>query len=143
MKSYIFDGKVNECIVDILIIICIGNRICLLGFLLQLTKRGVPHQGIQIEANATALSLKLVQLPPPPDISTSSLGWTALMKRLLSVSIRSITRGNGHFWAVEFVMYGTPVASSNIHSREQGSECDVERRVVAIEGLRIRLGFVA
>lgn len=86
----------------------------------ELTKRRVPHQGIQIEANATALSLKLVQLPPPQDISTSSLGWTALLKRLLSVSIRSITRGNGHFWAVEFVMYGTPVASTNIHSREQG-----------------------
>lgn len=86
-----------------------------------MTKRGIPHQGIQIEANATALSLKLVQLPPPADIQTTSLGWIALMKRLLSVSIRSISRGSGHIWAVEFVMYGTPVANTNIHSREQGN----------------------
>ncbi|XP_065205637.1 mediator of RNA polymerase II transcription subunit 14 [Planococcus citri] len=86
----------------------------------ELTKREIPHQGIQIEANATALSLKLVQLPPPEGISVTSPGWIALMKRLLSVSIRSIFKGNGHFWAVEFVMYGTPIATANSHSREQG-----------------------
>jgi len=86
----------------------------------QLTKRGIPHQGIQVEANATALSLKLVKLPPPSGVSPTSLGWTALMKRMLSVSIRSIVRDNGYSWAVEFVMYGTPIATSNTHSRDQG-----------------------
>ncbi len=44
------------------------------------------------------------------------------MKRLLSVSIRTISRGSGHDWSVEFIMYGTPVANTNMHSREQGKE---------------------
>ncbi|XP_065213759.1 mediator of RNA polymerase II transcription subunit 14-like isoform X2 [Planococcus citri] len=87
----------------------------------ELTKREISHQGIQVEANATALSVKLIQLPPPPGIDVTNPGWITLTKRLLSVSIRSISKENGHFWAIEFVMYGTPVSTASIHSREQGT----------------------
>jgi len=85
---------------------------------LQLTRREIAHQGLQVEANATALVLKLVQLPAPsPTIATSS-AWHALLKRLLSVSIRVQGKGMAKTWMVEFVFFGSPLSSS--HSKEQG-----------------------
>lgn len=45
--------------------------------------------------------------------------WNALMKKLLSVSLRSQIRNNhARFWTVEMVFYGSPVPSA--HNREQG-----------------------
>lgn len=62
--------------------------------------------------------LKLVQLPAPsPNIATSS-AWHALLKRLLSVSIRVQGKGMAKTWTVEFVFYGSPLSSS--HTKEQG-----------------------
>ncbi|XP_025271360.1 mediator of RNA polymerase II transcription subunit 14 isoform X4 [Camponotus floridanus] len=84
----------------------------------ELTRREIAHQGLQVEANATALVLKLVQLPAPsPTIATSS-AWHALLKRLLSVSIRVQGKGMAKTWMVEFVFFGSPLSSS--HSKEQG-----------------------
>ncbi|PSN29847.1 Mediator of RNA polymerase II transcription subunit 14 [Blattella germanica] len=71
----------------------------------------------EVEANATALVLRLVQLPPPPGIDTQSTSWLALLKRLLSVAIR-VQGKSTKSWMAEFVFYGSPLASS--HPKEQG-----------------------
>ncbi|XP_039277838.1 mediator of RNA polymerase II transcription subunit 14 [Nilaparvata lugens] len=83
----------------------------------ELSRREIAHQGLQVEANATALVLRLVQLPPPPSPAPIP-GWQALLKRLLSVSIRVYGKGNWRSWMAEFVMYGSPLASTN--PKEQG-----------------------
>lgn len=85
---------------------------------MQLTRREIAHQGLQVEANATALVLKLVQLPAPSPIMATSSAWHALLKRLLSVSIRVQGKGMAKTWTVEFVFYGSPLSSS--HPKEQG-----------------------
>lgn len=70
-----------------------------------------------MEANATALVLRLVQLPPPPTLAQNS-SWHSLLKRLLSVSIR--VHGKVKSWLAEFVMYGSPLATT--HPKEQGKQ---------------------
>lgn len=62
----------------------------------ELTKRDVFHQGLQVEANATGLVLKLIQLPPPSGEIGQSAAWRALLKRLLSVSVRVIGKYRIH-----------------------------------------------
>ncbi|XP_011505329.1 PREDICTED: mediator of RNA polymerase II transcription subunit 14 [Ceratosolen solmsi marchali] len=84
----------------------------------ELTKREIAHQGLQIEANATALVLKLVQLPAPSINMLTNNAWNALLKRLLSVAIRVQGKGTGKVWLVEFLFYGSPLISS--HPKEQG-----------------------
>lgn len=84
----------------------------------QLTKRDIAHQGLQVEANATALVLKLVQLPPPSFSIGSTSAWQALLKRLLSVSLRVQGKGLTKSWMAEFVFYGSPLTSN--HPKEQG-----------------------
>ncbi|XP_018576450.1 mediator of RNA polymerase II transcription subunit 14 [Anoplophora glabripennis] len=85
----------------------------------ELTKRNVFHQGLQVEANATGLVLKLIQLPSPTKEIGISPAWHALLKRLLSVSIRVLSKGVLKSWMVEFVFYSTPLSST--HPKEQGS----------------------
>ncbi|KAJ8944470.1 hypothetical protein NQ318_008740, partial [Aromia moschata] len=85
----------------------------------ELTKRNVFHQGLQVEANATGLVLKLIQLPPPTKEIGTSPAWHALLKRLLSASIRVLSKGVLKSWMVEFVFYSTPLSST--HPKEQGS----------------------
>ncbi|XP_076298705.1 mediator complex subunit 14 [Lasioglossum baleicum] len=84
----------------------------------ELTKRDIAHQGLQVEANATALVLKLVQLPAPSSTISSSCSWQALLKRLLSVSIRVQGKGMAKTWMAEFVFHGSPLSSN--HPKEQG-----------------------
>ncbi|XP_033360225.1 mediator of RNA polymerase II transcription subunit 14 [Bombus vosnesenskii] len=84
----------------------------------ELTRRDIAHQGLQVEANATALVLKLVQLPAPFAGVSTSCAWYALLKRLLSVSIRVQGKGMAKTWMAEFVFYGSPLSSS--HPKEQG-----------------------
>lgn len=100
----------------------------------ELSRRLIPHSGLQVEANATSLVLKLLSLPQPGavsaqmqaegKISTSPVVdpdvWNALMKRLLSVAIRSQFNINKHnrVWTIELVFFGTPLQSG--HHREQG-----------------------
>ena len=78
---------------------------------------GIPHQGLQIEANATSMVLRLVRLRKPDEIDAKNPGWIALLKRLLSVSIRVNGKAIKN-WIVEFVFYGSPVTST--HPKEQG-----------------------
>ncbi|XP_017066396.1 mediator of RNA polymerase II transcription subunit 14 [Drosophila eugracilis] len=114
-----------------------------------LSKHNIPHSGLQVEANATSLVLKILALPQPGKTtfasnqpqqqgaaagtaenkpsSTSGLPkiephvWDDLMRRVLSISIRSQTNKNSQvrIWVVEFVFYSTPLQSS--HQKEQGS----------------------
>lgn len=59
----------------------------------ELAKRKIAHCGVQVEANATSLVLKILALPPP-GVSTEraphldKVVWQALMKQLLSVAVR-------------------------------------------------------
>lgn len=85
----------------------------------ELTKRSIFHQGLQVEANATGLVMKLIQLPPPTSEIGKSQAWHALLKRLLSASIRVQSKGMIKNWMVEFVFYSTPLPST--HAKEQGS----------------------
>jgi mediator of RNA polymerase II transcription subunit 14 len=127
----------------------------------ELTKRKIPHSGLQVEANATSLVLKLLSLPkplpmqpqqtpvaqqsvppqgppgvqqqpqqqqPPSPEQGKSISppkienkiWNALLKRLLSVSIRAQFNkiNQTRIWTVEFVFCSTPLPSS--HGKEQG-----------------------
>ncbi|XP_050305905.1 mediator of RNA polymerase II transcription subunit 14 [Anthonomus grandis grandis] len=85
----------------------------------ELTKKNIFHQGLQVEANATGLVLKLIQLPAPTQEIGQSLAWFALLKRLLSVSIRVVGKNNAKSWMVELVFYSSPLTST--HAKEQGS----------------------
>lgn len=83
----------------------------------ELTRKNIFHQGLQVEANATGLVLKLIQLPPPTADIGHSPAWHALLKRLLSASIRVYSKGVLKNWIVEFVFYSTPLTST--HPKEQ------------------------
>ncbi|KAJ3641158.1 hypothetical protein Zmor_027675 [Zophobas morio] len=95
------------------------ERLPYVGLANELTKRAIFHQGLQVEANATGLVLRLVQLPPPTAEVGVGGAWHALLKRLLSVSIRVLSKGVMKSWMTEFVFYATPLAST--HPKEQGS----------------------
>lgn len=99
----------------------------------ELTKRKLPHSGLQVEANSTSLVIKLLALPSP-ETSKSSAGetsriktlpnieksvWNVLTKRLLSVAMRKQVKSthSGH-WMAELIFYETPLKSK--HHREQG-----------------------
>lgn len=106
----------------------------------ELSARQIPHGGLQVEANATSLVLKLLTLPRPATtaaVAPNSLDapslhkcivpptitnqvWTALMRRLLGVSVRAqVNRHNQtRSWTVELVFYSTPLPSN--HHKEQG-----------------------
>lgn len=84
----------------------------------ELIKRDIYHQGVQVEANATCLVLKLIQLPAPSKEIGKSEAWESLVKRLLSVAIRVQGKGVTKTWMVEFVFYSSPLVST--HPKEQG-----------------------
>lgn len=63
------------------------------------------------------MKLKFVLQKSIPTIDPTI--WNALLKRLLSVSIRShVKNNNSRFWTVEIIFYETPLKSK--HHREQG-----------------------
>ncbi|KAL1505868.1 hypothetical protein ABEB36_005326 [Hypothenemus hampei] len=96
------------------------ERLQYLTLAMELTKKDIFHQGLQVEANATGLVLKLIQLPPPSSDIGQSHAWLALLKRVLSVSIRvTINNGGIKNWLVEFVFYSSPLTST--HAKEQAS----------------------
>lgn len=93
----------------------------------ELSSLGIPNSGLQVEANATTLGLKILGLPKPtpsvnatdekkvkcnaPPAITAPV-WTSLTKRLLGTTIRlPINRHNlTRSWALELVFYSTPFA---------------------------------
>uniref|UniRef100_A0A1B0CC39 Mediator of RNA polymerase II transcription subunit 14 n=1 Tax=Lutzomyia longipalpis TaxID=7200 RepID=A0A1B0CC39_LUTLO len=98
-------------------------------FAQELSKRKIPHGGLQVEANATSLVLKLLTLPKPipPQVDNKTIStpivdntvWNALLKRLLSVAVRAqVNRHTTRLWTVELVFYSTPLLST--HHKEQG-----------------------
>lgn len=120
------------------------EKIPFLNLAQTLSKYRIPHSGLQVEANATSLVLKILALPQPgtnnqattaageqkpaPAPSTSSAlpkiephVWDDLMRRVLSISVRSQTNKNSQvrIWVVEFVFYSTPLQST--HQKELGS----------------------
>lgn len=69
---------------------------------------------MKIETNSLCLRLQLKSLP-----TIDTHVWNALIKRLLSVSIRSHIKNNhSRFWSVEIIFFETPLKSK--HHREQG-----------------------
>lgn len=104
------------------------ERLPYVSFANELNKRSIFHQGLQVEANATGLVLKLVQLPPPTQEIGVSPAWHALLKRLLTVSIRVLSKGMMKSWMVEFVFYSTPLTST--HPKEQGLEMSIVQGTV-------------
>lgn len=119
------------------------EKIPFLNLAQTLSKFRIPHSGLQVEANATSLVLKILALPKPGSnqaagangeqktttaSSTSSAlpkieshVWDDLMRRVLSISVRSQTNKNSQvrIWVVEFVFYSTPLQST--HQKELGS----------------------
>lgn len=73
---------------------------------------------MQVEANATCLVLKLVQLPPPTVAIGQSEAWQSLLKRLLSVAVRVQGKGVTKTWMLEYVFFSSPLSST--HPKEQG-----------------------
>ncbi|XP_052862208.1 mediator of RNA polymerase II transcription subunit 14 isoform X2 [Anopheles cruzii] len=130
----------------------------------EFSNRRIPHGGLQVEANATSLVLKLLTLPQPkpPQLPATAQQqqqqqqhgsqsqqhshpaqtgpdgkpggepktvhvppidkqvWNALLKRLLSVSVRAqVNKSNQtRLWTTELVFYGSPLPS--LHHKEQG-----------------------
>jgi mediator of RNA polymerase II transcription subunit 14 len=74
----------------------------------EMSRRGISHQGLQVEAGATALVLRVVQLP---------CSVKPLLKRLLSLSLRVQGKGT-KAWLAEFIFHGAPLQS--LHPKEQG-----------------------
>uniref|UniRef100_A0A1A9V3Z5 Mediator of RNA polymerase II transcription subunit 14 n=1 Tax=Glossina austeni TaxID=7395 RepID=A0A1A9V3Z5_GLOAU len=105
------------------------EKIPFLNLAQALTKYNVPHCGLQVESNAISLVLKIITLPQPtpPDDRKSQFPviesnvWDDLMKRVLSISIRSHMNKSNKIrsWVMEFIFYSTPLQS--IHPREQGN----------------------
>ncbi|XP_065361680.1 mediator of RNA polymerase II transcription subunit 14 [Calliphora vicina] len=112
------------------------EKIPFLNLAQALTKYNIPHSGLQVESNATSLVLKILTLPMPgqshgeehkhqanilnmPAIEPHI--WKDLIKRLLSISIRSQMNKNNQIrvWVVEFVFFSTPLQST--HPKEQGN----------------------
>nr|CAD7406222.1 unnamed protein product [Timema poppensis] len=93
------------------------ERLPIIALAQELAKREIGHQGVQVEANATALMLRVLDLPPPPGCKSPSPGGNPLCKRLLAVTVRSQGKANKS-WMAEFVFHGSPLAST--HPKEQG-----------------------
>lgn len=107
----------------------------------ELSLLNIPHSGLQVEANATTLGLKILALPKPnssgsggagtaeggagaaaataakgkcisPPVITNAV-WTSLQKRLLGTTVRLhlIRHNQTRQWTVEFVFYSSPLAT--------------------------------
>lgn len=117
----------------------------------EFAKRNIPHSGLQVEAHASSLVLNLLALPTPSDVFASlekaekkdkdgkdlpkprerqtlfqtfvtKTVYSALMKRILSISIRSQfprTQSSGRTWSLEIIFNSTPLQSTS--TKEQGN----------------------
>jgi mediator of RNA polymerase II transcription subunit 14 len=106
-----------------------ANATSLVLKLLSLPKPLRIQQPTSPASQQTSQASSQQQLPPvtSPDqlktIFTPTIEervWTALLKRILSVSVRAQFNkiNQTRIWTVEFVFFGTPLPSS--HSKEQG-----------------------
>jgi mediator of RNA polymerase II transcription subunit 14 len=82
-----------------------------------LSRREIAHQGLQVEAGATAMVLRIVQLPTPSTLQSRPALMQPLLKRLLSIAIRVQGKAT-KAWMAEFIFCGSPLQS--LHPKEQG-----------------------
>lgn len=110
------------------------EKLPFVNFAKELSQMGIPHSGLQVEANATTLGLKLLALPKPSATTAADMAkmkcvsppavtkdvWTSLMKRLLGTTIRlhSNRHNQTRSWTAELVFFSTPLASAM--NKEQG-----------------------
>lgn len=101
------------------------EKLPLVNMAKELSSSGIPHSGMQVEANTSTLGLKILALPkpqpPPGDMVTklkcispptiTTAAWNALMKRVLGTTLRiSGSRHNqSKNWTVELVLYSSPL----------------------------------
>lgn len=109
---------------------------------MELSDRKIPHCGLQVEANATSLVMKILSLPKPIPPSTTVNTetkaitlpivddhiWEAFTRRLLSIAVRAQVNKNNptRMWTIELIFYSTPLAST--HYKEQS-----KRRAVYLQ----------
>ncbi|KAF4526396.1 hypothetical protein B566_EDAN012686 [Ephemera danica] len=83
----------------------------------ELSRREIAHQGLQVEAGATAMVLRIVQLPTPSTLQSRPNLLQPLLKKLLSLAIRLQGKAT-KAWMAEFIFCGSPLQS--LHPKEQG-----------------------
>lgn len=96
-------------------------------FARALSAMSIPHSGLQVEANATTLGLKILALPRPKPVAVegtkmrctspptiSDEVWKSLMKRLLGTTLRlHLNRHNQtRSWTMELVFYSSPLVTA-------------------------------
>lgn len=103
------------------------EKLPFVNFAKELSQMSIPHSGMQVEANATTLGLKLLSLPRPATTATSgdvtklkcisppaitNSVWTSLMKRLMGTTLRlhSNRHNQTRSWTMELVFYNSPLA---------------------------------
>ena len=96
------------------------ERIPFAALAAQLSRRDILHHGLGVEAGATGLSIKLVNLPPVEAVPRAALA--ALNRRLIAVTIRMQVKGS-RTWIVEFLFHGSPLPS--VAPTEQGSRLPI------------------
>lgn len=75
-----------------------------------LTKRGILHHGLSVEAQGTGLALKLVKLPGVDGLPKGVM--FSLCRRLIAATIRMQVKGS-KAWVVEFLFNGSPIVSTS------------------------------
>lgn len=80
------------------------ERIPLATIATHLEKRGILHQGLNVEAVGTGLALKLVNLPQEVE-GVSHKTMTNLNRRLLSAAVRMQVKGSRK-WILELIFNG-------------------------------------
>ena len=85
------------------------ERIPFTSLATQLTKRGILHQGLSVEALGCGLALKLVSLPPVEGVSREAMN--DLNRRLMAATIRMQVKGS-RAWMLEFLFKGSPIVST-------------------------------
>lgn len=104
------------------------EKLQFVNFAKELSQMSIPHSGLQVEANATTLGLKILALPKPTANTSADLTklkcitppairdsvWTSLMKRLLGTTLRlHINRHNQtRCWTIELVFYSSPLPTT-------------------------------
>jgi len=86
------------------------ERIPFAALAAQLTRKDIIHQGLSVEGHGTALSLKLVHLPPVEGVSREVM--LSLRRRLIAATIRIQVKGS-RAWMFELIFNGLPLTSTS------------------------------
>ena len=86
------------------------ERIPFAALAAQLTRRDIIHQGLVVEGHGTALSLKLVHLPPVEGVARDVM--RSLRRQLIAATIRIQVKGS-RAWMFELIFNGIPLTSAS------------------------------